>query len=108
MLYPEVESKVLIWVRALAANHIPFNGPRIRAKAKEIADQYQLTGFKASHGWLCRFLSRHDIGNPIKRKRKSAEPCDEADVTSNLSPPIWYSILLNKLKVALQITETKY
>lgn len=58
----EVLADIMVKYITMCNNkQIPITGPLIQEKALEIAKQLSLTDFKASNGWLYRFLSRHQI-----------------------------------------------
>ncbi|XP_062538252.1 tigger transposable element-derived protein 4-like [Armigeres subalbatus] len=56
-----LERALLIFVSQARQNDIPLSGMLIREKACQLAERLSVTGFKASSGWLFKFLKRHQI-----------------------------------------------
>lgn len=56
-----INNKVWDFVVTCRAANIKVQGPMIQAKAKEVAQNYNITDFKASNGWLQSFLSRNNL-----------------------------------------------
>ena len=63
---------VLKFIQSANATKVPINGPVIQVFAKETANEMNLNGFKASNGWLEKFLKR----NSIKFSTISGESAD--------------------------------
>ena len=60
--YPDVEARLLDWVKEKREEGILVHGKAVRAKAKElVAEVYPDDNFKASNGWLVRFLRRNKL-----------------------------------------------
>lgn len=60
-----------LFSKCLAAN-IPVTVPMLQAKAKQVAKELGVSNFKASNGWLQRFLSRNNISCRIFSDGESA------------------------------------
>lgn len=60
------------------ANRIPLSGSIIKEKAKTLAEKIEFNNFKASNGWLNRFIKR----NGLSFKKVCGE---SASVDTNIS-----------------------
>ena len=49
------------WFKGARDQNIPITGPMLVTKAEEFAQKFDVTGFKASSGWLENFKSRQGI-----------------------------------------------
>lgn len=56
-----VDQLTFAWLCRARAKQIPVSGKLIKAKAKEIAFELNIPHFKASNGWLQKFLKRNNI-----------------------------------------------
>jgi hypothetical protein len=60
--FEELEDNLYAWFKSVRTDKVTVNGPMLRAKAKEMAEQLGCSDeFKASVGWLDRFRNRHSI-----------------------------------------------
>lgn len=59
--FQELEEELLRWVVLWQAMNVPFNGPKLMEKAKEIAKNLDVTEFSGSNGWIDRFKNRNNI-----------------------------------------------
>ena len=57
----ELEQAILIWFKQVRSQNISVIGQLLQEKAREIAAQLQISEFRASNGWLEKFLRRHSI-----------------------------------------------
>ncbi len=57
----KINELVLRFISTSNANRVPINGPLIKAFALEIAQNNNITDFKASNGWLQKLTKRYDI-----------------------------------------------
>lgn len=57
----ELDERVYNWFAAARGRNVPISGPIIQAKAKIVAANLKMEGFKASNGWLESFRNRHII-----------------------------------------------
>lgn len=58
----DVDKMCFDWFVTIRSQNITPSGPMVKAKAKEIAETLGHEGcFKASNGWLQKWLKRHDI-----------------------------------------------
>lgn len=60
---PELEEAMSIWVEQAIKNELTLTGHLLQAKAKEFANQFEITGFNASDGWLANFKKRNAISS---------------------------------------------
>lgn len=56
-----LEECLIVFVRQARAMKIPISGPIVREKARQFASSIGLQNFKASNGWLIKFMKRHNI-----------------------------------------------
>lgn len=49
------------WFTIASGQNIPISGPKVKAKASEIAEQLGLSDFSASNGWLQKWKIRNNI-----------------------------------------------
>jgi hypothetical protein len=63
--FPELEAALVEWLRDIRKDGITVNGDYIKAQAKklfkEVYPDEDFENFKASNGWLQRFMVRHSI-----------------------------------------------
>lgn len=59
--FQDVELELLKWISQWRKRDVPFNGPKLAEKAKEIAKRKGITDFIGSNAWIDRFKSRHNI-----------------------------------------------
>lgn len=61
--FPELEVKLLEYVRKLCDEEITLSHEMLRLKAQELATEQGISSvqFKASRGWVCRFLKRKGL-----------------------------------------------
>lgn len=60
---PSLDDAVYKWFCQLRSSGMTVRGIEIQAAAERLAKQLNITGFKASSGWLFRFRRRHNITN---------------------------------------------
>ena len=70
------------WFREARGRDVALTGPILLEKAKCIADQLGVEGFRQSTGWLERFKERHGIIFRKKNVEKSVNTTD-SDVESD-------------------------
>uniref|UniRef100_A0A1Q3EU22 Putative smar21 n=1 Tax=Culex tarsalis TaxID=7177 RepID=A0A1Q3EU22_CULTA len=73
-----LEKSMALFVQQARDNNLPLSGAIIREKAKEFADQFGLARFKASSGWLSRFVQRHHIA--LRRQQPAGEEVGPLDL----------------------------
>lgn len=56
-----IDEKTFSIFQNLRAKNIPVDGKRIRQIALNVANNEKITDFKASNGWITRFLKRNNI-----------------------------------------------
>ena len=61
-----IEDKVLLFINEMTDKGVPVTEQIIRLKASEAAEQEQVTGFKASNGWISNFMRRKGIAVQVK------------------------------------------
>lgn len=77
--YEDLEDKLVHWILQLRHHNEPIDGTLTKEKAKEIAEELNLSKFQASDHWLLRFRKRHEIrigtlnGEKASADFKSAE-----------------------------------
>lgn len=59
MIYSDIDYHVLEWYKSSKRKKIPISGPRLQAKALEIAQALNIDDFTASNGWLNRWKKRN-------------------------------------------------
>ncbi len=59
--YNDIEIKVMDWIREKRAEGAMISGVSIRAVAITISRELKINDFKASVGWLLRFLFRNQL-----------------------------------------------
>ncbi|CAB3224717.1 unnamed protein product [Arctia plantaginis] len=59
--FVKLEKVLIEWFHRARASKLPINGRILCDKAREIADNLQITDFNASSGWIDRFKNRHGI-----------------------------------------------
>lgn len=58
---PDVEDALAKWFAMVSKDNVQVNGPILKAKAVDLAQQLGHMDFKATDGWLSRWKSRHNI-----------------------------------------------
>lgn len=58
---PDVEDALAKWFAMVSRDNVQVNGPMLKAKAVDLAQQLGHMDFKATDGWLSRWKSRHNI-----------------------------------------------
>lgn len=71
--FPELEEALLNWFKEKRSLNSEISGSMIKEKAFALASELGIQNFKASNGFLNRFLKRHSI--------KSRKYCAESDVS---------------------------
>lgn len=56
--FEKVDRATADWFRTMKQKKVTVTGERLRAKAMEFAQEYGITAFAASNGWLTRFKAR--------------------------------------------------
>ena len=59
--FGDIEEALMKWFRNARKNNLPFNGPLLLSKAKQLADRLEIENFRGSVGWLNRFKVRHGL-----------------------------------------------
>jgi hypothetical protein len=57
----ELDTRLFTWFSEARAGNIPISGRIIQEKAMHLAQSLNVTDFKASNGWLQKFVARHNI-----------------------------------------------
>ena len=76
--HPALESRVTEFIEFARDQHMPASMHLIQERAKMTADIMGITSFKASNGWLNRFLHRLTVQPSYKLRGKgntSLTPC---------------------------------
>lgn len=76
----EVEDALLQWFAEKRACNVPISGLLLNQKAEDLARQLNITDFKATNGWLCRWKERNQIS--FKKIHGEASDADEAAASS--------------------------
>ncbi|NXO03111.1 TIGD4 protein, partial [Rhinopomastus cyanomelas] len=85
--YADLEEALVKWYRLAQCLAVPVNGPMLRLKANDFAQQLGHSDFKCSNGWLDRFKSRYGL---VFR----AQPVQSAAATTVDAPAVWYPNVL--------------
>lgn len=108
-----IDEGTFAWFRRVRGKHLPISGGLIKQKALEIARNSNNCDFKASNGWLQRFLKRHNISfrsisgeaadvNPDtvdswkERLQHMIRDYDEKDVYNADETGLFFRVLPNK------------
>ena len=59
--FQDLEEELLKIVIQWQSMKVPFNGPKLMEKAKEIAKKLEISDFVGSNGWIDRFKNRNNI-----------------------------------------------
>lgn len=59
--FPELEDKLVKWIKMCQSKNVPIGGNVIKEKAKQFALSLGIPNFSASNGWLEGFKKRHDL-----------------------------------------------
>ncbi|XP_009994284.1 PREDICTED: tigger transposable element-derived protein 4 [Chaetura pelagica] len=86
--YSDLEEALMKWYRIAQCLNVPVNGPMLRLKANDFAQQLGHSGFKCSNGWLDRFKSRYGL---VFR----AQPVEAGATTAVDAPTLWYQNVLH-------------
>ena len=76
-----VEEALLRWFNEVQALGVPINGIILSKKAADIAQELNISNFKATNGWLCRWKKRNQISfkkNPVEIYDAAVEMMDES------------------------------
>ncbi|NWX15724.1 TIGD4 protein, partial [Aegotheles bennettii] len=82
-LHSDLEEALGRWCRVAQCLEVPVNGPMLRLKANDFAQQLGHSDFKCSNGWLDRFKARYGL---VFR----AQPVEAAATTTVDAPTLWY------------------
>ena len=81
--FPQVEETLSLWItNALSANLI-ISGDILREKAKFFAQQFEITRFSASNGWVDKFKKRHNLKEYVKWGEANSAPLETLDEERN-------------------------
>ena len=61
--FEEVEKHLFVWFRDEREHKHQVNYTRLREKAQEIAEEFQIVNFVGSNKWMFNCCRRHHIGN---------------------------------------------
>ena len=61
--FEEVDKHLFVWFRDEREHKQQVNYTRLREKAKEIVEEFQIVNFVGSNKWIFNFCRRHHIGN---------------------------------------------
>ena len=56
--YEQIDKAVFKWFTLQRSQNIPIDGSFIQQKALQFAERFNITSFKASHGWLDKWKKR--------------------------------------------------
>lgn len=59
--FPELENALMQWFSNARSQNIPISGEIMKEKAKQFAEQLQISDFECSTGWLDKFKERHEL-----------------------------------------------
>ncbi|KAH6932197.1 hypothetical protein HPB50_003651 [Hyalomma asiaticum] len=59
--YPQLEEALLVWLKSTVASKLPVSGGLLKQKAKTMALQMNIEGFKVNDSWLRNFKKRFDL-----------------------------------------------
>jgi len=77
------EEDLSLWItNALSANLI-ISGDILREKAKFFAQQFEITRFSASNGWVDKFKKRHNLKEYVKWGEANSAPLETLDEERN-------------------------
>ena len=57
----DLDEAVFTWFKNTCSNNIPANGIFNKEQALSLARSLELTGFRASDGWLDKWKQRHNV-----------------------------------------------
>ncbi|XP_008492084.2 tigger transposable element-derived protein 4 [Calypte anna] len=87
--YTDLEEALMKWYRIAQCLNVPVNGPMLRLKANDFAQQLGHSDFKCSNGWLDRFKSRYGL------VFRAPPPVEAAASTAVDAPALWYQNVLH-------------
>ena len=107
---PQLEIDVVEWIRNLRAEGVTVHGNPIRNFAKERARFYGLTSeqFKASRGWLCRFLRRHKLTRRAITSVGQSIPANAPLLAKNFIRDCKNAAQVNSTQYAANMDETPF
>ena len=70
---PEMEEELFQWILELRSRHLRVSRRMIRLQARSLSPDDE---FKASRGWLYRFMKRHDLSLRRKTTVSQSVPSD--------------------------------
>ncbi|GES96528.1 tigger transposable element-derived protein 6-like [Rhizophagus clarus] len=81
--FPQVEEALSLWItNALSANLV-INGDILREKAKFFAQQFEITRFSASNGWMDKFKKWYNLKEHVKWGEANSAPLEILDEERN-------------------------
>ncbi|XP_029464162.1 tigger transposable element-derived protein 4 [Rhinatrema bivittatum] len=84
--YTDLEEALMRWYRVAQCLNVPVNGPMLRLKANDFAQELGHSDFKCSNGWLDRFKSRYGL---VFRSQPVETAAGSLDTTT-----LWYENVL--------------
>lgn len=76
----QIDKIVYEWYLKQKSDHLEVNGPMLQSKARETANDLNLDEFKASNGWLAKFVKRHGILFKNQDKKKDDTASNDASM----------------------------
>lgn len=78
--YQQMEREIIEWIDESRVNGACLSGKCIKTKALDIANELSISNFKASNGWLGKFLKRNNFVLRRISSRGRALPANSVDV----------------------------
>ncbi|CAN0066436.1 unnamed protein product, partial [Heterosigma akashiwo] len=61
LLFPVIDKKTLAWVQALKKTNYLVTPKMIQSRAEAVAKEEGIPNFRASKGWVEKFIGRHSL-----------------------------------------------
>lgn len=81
--FEDLESLLFDWYQNARCSNIPISGDVLKEKARAIAEDFEIQDFKASDGWLSKFLNRFHLS--------SQAVCGESSKVNEKTSSEWLS-----------------
>jgi hypothetical protein len=77
--FPQIEEALSLWTTNALAADLIINTDVLREKAKFFAQQFEISNFTASNGWINGFKERHNLKQYIKWGEAKSAPLETLD-----------------------------
>ncbi|KAG1702468.1 hypothetical protein DVH05_009418 [Phytophthora capsici] len=87
-LTTEAEEELVAWVNELRGEGVPISSVMLHLKAIDVANSYEVAGFKPSWSWMKRFKARHRLSMRAKTRQGQTSPEDLDKMAADFSKKV--------------------